>query len=205
MAAAYAGIEEGQFLGCDRFFYEGECSVFGQHEVFQFFSQLAFWMALYPIPPQRVVYDVVHHPVCCKQLGSGRDVLPTHSAFVDVHHLVVLFRFIELIQPSNGQVRPILLRDVRHQMAQHAVRPEDVVGEEELGVAPHPFKHLGQSFVEGVALGEEEVAVEGLGLVLLQVLGHFLPVQPGQVQVEHVMEDLRLKGPAENTRTWEGR
>ena len=57
------------------------------------------------------------------------------------------------------------------------------------------LKHLGQAFTQGIALGEQQVPVEGLVVSLLNVLRHPALIQPGQVDVEGLLQNLRVKGP----------
>jgi hypothetical protein len=74
-------------------------------------------------------------------------------------------------------VLPVLGGDVSDQVGEDTVLMEDVIGEEELRVAPHGFEHPRKDVMEGIALGEEEVTVEILVTVLREKVANFFRVK----------------------------
>ncbi|CAN3973553.1 CotJB protein, partial [Dysosmobacter welbionis] len=120
-------------------------------------------VALQPQPPQGVLHHVAHDPVGCKELGGGGDALlgDLHILFQQVEGLGFQLGIVILIHPPDDLhlVGPVLLGDVGHHTAKDAVRAEHVVGKEQFSIAAHVLKHLGQTFTQGIALGEQQVPV----------------------------------------------
>ena len=78
-------------------------------------------------------------------------------------------------------------------MTKNAVLTENVVGQQHFRVAAHPLEHDGERTVQGVALRQQQIAVEAFGVVALDVLRHLAAVQPRQIEVQHVVQYLRLE------------
>ena len=208
MAAAHAGVNEGDVLG------PKSLPLGAQHHQLSFHLRLLFRLiqivlpvftqgrvrvALQPQPSQGVFHHVAHDPVGGKELGGGGDALlgDLHILFQQIKGLGFQLGVVILIQPPDDLhlVGPVLLGNVGYHAAKDAVRAENVIGKEQLGIAAHLLKHLGQAFTQGIALGEQQVPVESLGLILLDVLRHLALIQSGQVNVEGLLQNLRVKGP----------
>ena len=68
-------------------------------------------------------------------------------------------------------------------MTKNAVLTENVVGQQHFRVAAHPLEHDRKRTVQGVALRQQQIAVEGFGVVALDVLRHLAAVQSQQIKV----------------------
>ena len=78
-------------------------------------------------------------------------------------------------------------------MTKNAVLPENVVGQQHFRITAHPLEHDRKRTVQGVALRQQQIAVESFGVVALDILCHLAAIQPRQVKVQHIVQNLRLK------------
>ena len=78
-------------------------------------------------------------------------------------------------------------------MTKNAVLTENVVGQQHFRVAAHPLEHDRKRTVQGVALRQQQIAVEGFGVVALDILRHLAAIQSRQIKVQHIVQDLRLE------------
>ena len=92
----------------------------------------------------------------------------------------------------NG-ILPVLFGDVGNHVTKNAVLTENVVGQQHFRVAAHSLEHNGQRTVQRVALRQQQIAVEGFGVVALDILRYLAAVQSRQIKVQHIVQDLRLE------------
>ena len=78
-------------------------------------------------------------------------------------------------------------------MTKNAVLTKNIVGQQHFRITAHPLEHNGQRTVQRVALRQQQIAVEGFGVVALDILRHLAAVQSRQIKVQHVVQDLRLE------------
>ena len=88
---------------------------------------------------------------------------------------------------------PVLFGNVGNHVTKNAVLTENVVGQQHFRIATHPLEHDRKRTVQRVALCQQQIAVEGFGVVALDVLRHLAAVQSRQIKVQHVVQDLRLE------------
>ena len=116
--------------------------------------QLTVWMGLHPKSAYRVLYQIAHDPVRCEQLGGGGNLLG--SGFVvllePVHHLVLAFRNVVLVQPADdlhiaGRIvnTTILRSHSLHRIPQHGTLGKQIGGHKQFihsaGLLADAFKH----------------------------------------------------------------
>ena len=168
--------------------------------VFPVFFERVVWMTVEPEASEAVFDHVAHDPIWCEQLGGGWDAFFGDFYVFLEQGVSFFFEFfiVILIQPADDLhlVGPVFFWDVVHEVAEDAVGFEDVVWQEKFGVTAEAFEHTRQGGVQRVALGEQKIAIEIVGLVLLDIGGDFLLVEAIELEMEHVGEDLWLKGAA---------
>ena len=116
--------------------------------------QLAVWMGLHPKPAYRVLHQIAHDPVRCEQLGSGGNLLGSGLVILlePVHHLVLAFRNVVLVQPADdlhiaGRIvnTAILRSHSLHRIPQHGTLGEQIGWHEQFihsaGLLADVFEH----------------------------------------------------------------
>ena len=78
-----------------------------------------------------------------------------------------------------------------HQLADQGVGVQEVGGQEQLGLVSNLLEEEGHRLVEGVALGQQQEAVELLVLCAVELeLNHLGAVEAGEIQLGCMLEDL---------------
>jgi len=78
-------------------------------------------------------------------------------------------------------------------VTKNAVLTKNVVGQKHFRVAAHPLEHDRKRTVQSVALRQQQIAVKGFGVVVLDILRYLAAVQSRQIKVQHVVQNLRLE------------
>ena len=173
-------------------------------------SLLGFVQIVFPAAPQfgvgvtfqpKSAEGVFHHiaddPVRRKKLRRGRNALLCDLDILLELGKGIVFQLgvVILIQPADDLhgILPVPFGDVGNHVTKNAVLTENVVGQQHFRVATHPLEHDGQRTVQGVALRQQQIAVEGFGTVALDVLRHLAAIQSRQIKVQHIVQDLRLE------------
>ena len=100
--------------------------------------QRRVWISLHPLPPNRVLHQILHNPIGGKQLRGGRNILALHHLADD---LVFFVGNIKLIQPTNNlNVVPIFIRHTRHQIANQRISLGQVIRQQQLRLIRHRLK-----------------------------------------------------------------
>ena len=142
------------------------------------------------MPPQAVLDQVLDDPVRREELRGGGDVLALDHLADD---LVLLLGDVELVQPADDlDLLPVFLVDLVDQLADQRVGMQQVVGQQQFGLVVDPLEQKRHGRVQGVALGDEQHAVQlgFLGAVELEV-DDLVLVEARQIDMLGVFEDLR--------------
>ena len=154
-------------------------------------------VALHPEAAQAVLHHIADNPVRGEELGGRRDVLlgDFDVLFQGRKDLVLLLGVVVLVQPTDDldRVPPVLLRDILDHLLKDAALPQEVIRQQKLGVVGNALEHPRQNAVQGVALGDQQVFVEFLGLVCVFETIDLFHVQAVQIQVEGFVDDLGLE------------
>ncbi|MNQ95546.1 hypothetical protein D3C85_1111090 [compost metagenome] len=111
-----------------------------------------------PLRAQGVLHHVLDDPVGREQLGGGGDVLALDHLADD---LVLLIGDVELVEPADDlDIGPVFFGYGVDQLADQRVGFGQVVWQQQLGGVIHRFKEKRHGLMQGVALGEEQLAVE---------------------------------------------
>ena len=134
--------------------------------------QLTVWMGLHPKSAYRVLYQIAHDPVRCEQLGGGGNLLG--SGFVvllePVHHLVLAFRNVVLVQPADDLhiagriVNAAILRSHNlHRIPQHGTLGKQIGGHKQFihsaGLLADVFEHERQVTIPEPAFGLQQQTI----------------------------------------------
>ena len=154
-------------------------------------------MSLYPQTAERVLDHVAHNPVRRKQLRCCRNTFfrDLHVLFQTGKRVILQLGVVILVQPADNLhgILPVLLRNIRNHASEHAVRLEDVIRQQHFRVAAHALKHPRQRFVQRVALRQQQVAIQALGVVAFNVFCNLTGVQSRQFKVQNIRQNFRLK------------
>ena len=206
MTAAHAGVDDLDLFRLDGLVFLPELGklrfylrlLFGFVQiVFPAVVQFGIGVTFQPKSAEGVFHHIADDPVRREKLRCGGD-----SLFRDLDILLelgesIVFQLsvVILIQPADDLdgILPVLFGDVGNHVTKNAVLTENVVGQQHFRVAAHPLEHDRKRTVQGVALRQQQIAVEGFGVVALDVLRHLAAVQSRQIKVQHIVQDLRLE------------
>ena len=173
------------------------CNAFGFRFVPSHFIQAAtvridaLVFALVYIDSAKAVFNhVADNPVRSEELCCGRDALlgDLHIFLEQRKGVILEFGIVILIQPADDLhlIRPVLFGNIRDHVTENAVLFQNVVRQQKLGIAAHFLKHTGKRIVQGVALRQKQIAIETFGVVALDILRNFLPVQSRKLKVQDI-------------------
>ena len=155
----------------------------------------ALVLALVYIDSAKAVFNhIADDPVWGKELCCSRNIV-----FCDFPALFkdfsLEFGVVKLVQPADDLdgIPPVIFGDVGNHVTENAVLFQNVVRQQKLGIAAHFLKHTGKRGVQGVALRQKQIAIETFGVVALDILRNFLPVQPRKVKVQDITQNLRFE------------
>ena len=134
--------------------------------------QLAVWMGLHPKPANRVLYQVAYDPVRGEQLGGGGNLIgPGLVVLLEpVHHLVLAFRNVVLVQPADdfhiaGRIvnTAILRGHDLHRIPQYGTLGEQIGWHEQFihsaGLLADVFEHERQVTIPEPAFGLQQQTI----------------------------------------------
>lgn len=109
--------------------------------------------------------------------------------------IIFQFSVVILIQPADDLdgILPVLFGNVGNHVTKNAILTENVVGQQHFRVAAHPLEHDWKRTVQGVALRQQQIAIESFGVVALDILRHLATIQSRQIKMQHIVQDLRLE------------
>ena len=112
-------------------------------------------------------------------------------------HLVFRLGVVILVQPSNYLylILPVVLRNQRDHLLNHAALTQQVIRQQKLGIVLNLLEHTGQDAVQRVALHNQQVLEQLLLLIAVLQLVDFGLVEPVQIQVNRLGENLRAEAP----------
>ena len=160
--------------------------------------QSVIGVALHPQPAQAVFHHIADNPVGGEQLGGCRDILfgDLDVLFQRRKDLVFFLAVIVLIQPADDlhRVLPVCLGDLLDHLLDDAAFPQQVIGEQQLGVVGNGLEHPRHHRRQGVALDNHQILEQTVVIVGLLIGVDLFHVQAVQLQVDGLGEDLGLEG-----------
>ena len=158
----------------------------------------ALVLALVHIDSAKAVFNhIADNPVWSEELCCGRDALfgDFHILLEQRKGIILEFGVVILIQPADDLhlIRPVRFGNIRDHVTENAVLLQNVVRQQKLGIAAHFLKHTGKRGVQGVALRQKQIAIETFGVIALDILRNFLPVQSRKVKVQDITQNLRFE------------
>ena len=206
MTAAHAGVDDLDLFRLDGLVFLAEFGKLGFYLrlllgfiqiVFPAVAQLGIGVSFQPKSAERVFHHIADDPVRREKLRRSRNAFLRDLDILLELGKGIIFQLgvVILVQPADDLhlIGPVLLINICNQPGKHTVRSQDIIGQQHFGIATHPLKHHRQRLIQGIALRQQQVAVQGFGLVVFYVFCHLGVVQPGQLQMQRIPKDLRLK------------
>jgi len=138
-------------------------------------------MRLHPQPAHGVLHEVAHDPIRREQLGGGGNLISTGLMVLlePVHHLVLAFRNVVLVQPADdlhiaGRIvnTAILRGHDLHRIPQHGTLSEQIGWHEQFihsaGLLADVFEHERQVTIPEPAFGLQQQTIR----VALRIIRH---------------------------------
>ena len=164
--------------------------------VFPFCFQFVAWVSLQPQTTKTVFDHVTNNPIRRKNLCGSRNLIFIYflCAWPRKNNLLWLSVVI-LIQPSNDLhgIFPVIFRNHGDHLLNDAALAQKIFRKQKLSIVCNPGKHTGQNGRERIALRNQQILIEFVGLVLIFQLIDLLHVQPVQFKVDGFCKNLRFE------------
>ena len=158
----------------------------------------ALVLALVYIDSAEAVFNhIADNPVRGEELRCRRNAFlgDLYILLEQSKGVILEFGVVILVQPADDLhlIRPVRFGNIRDHVTENAVLLQNVVRQQKLGIAAHFLKHTGKRGVQGVALRQKQIAIETFGVIALDILRNFLPVQSRKVKVQDITQNLRFE------------
>ena len=115
------------------------------YKIFHVVAEVRIWIVVQIDTTKGILHHVLHNPVRCEYLSSGRNILCT--PFAKIEHFVLTLRDVELVEPANEFCLLIIFRSniiciIKH--IHETVFRQDVAWQKQFGIVINTSKYLAQ-------------------------------------------------------------